>query len=309
MAGIVLFFFLKKHTLETRFLGIVLATAFIGTFHFIIAQPLFGTVLSPRYISVFTFMLLFALFGTFTIKVLANTFRKYRTIIFIGSFVILLLFNFYSSYSYQKNDRWVNVGRTQLSGNIVAMGDWVSENTDVNDVFLSTNELSFVVNAMSGRKAVTFRRGHVDLFTDMDKRMIDAAIMLYGNDSTKREELLKEYDAKYLYWDNYWIMSDYQFDNQGKLVNVFDPLLVFKTDERLSALSKYNISFYEQHTWLDPAVRGDWVKKADFLFILPNQFNLTHPWHPDLDNYLEEVWNYDQGGQVVSRIYKIVNVN
>jgi hypothetical protein len=189
------------------------------------------------------------------------------------------------------------------------MQKWVLANTKVNDVFLSTNELNFALNGLTGRKEVNGRTSHNSMFLDIGKRYSVAALMLYGNDSEERKKLLREYSVDYLYWDYYWIQSEYVFDDTGKLTSWYDPLIVEDTPAYNELMKKYNVSFFKQHTWPDPAVKGEYIKQIDLLFIIPYQFNLGHPWHPDLDNYLQEVWNYTQSGTVVSRIYKIVNVD
>ena len=315
VTGLLLLFFIKKHTLEIKFLILFLITTLIGSFHYFISQPFIGTNLSAHYIRNFTFALSATLFAVLAIKTFSDYIRqkfklreKIKYVLLLLLLLILIL-NFAEANHYQKTNKWVNVGRQPLPPNLVEMQKWVLANTDVNDVFISTNELSFALNALTGRKLVTLKRGHTDLFTNASKNMLDAAIILYTNDTRARREILKQRKVKYLYWDYYWIRSEYYFNKQGQITGTFDPLVLFDTNNTRALLRHYNISFYSQHTWLDPAIRQPDVKQFDLIFILPYQFNLTHPWHPDLDNYLEEVWDYSQNGVVISRIYKIVNVD
>ena len=170
--------------------------------------------------------------------------------------------------------------------------------------------LSFALNALTGRKLVTLKRGHTELFTNATKNMEDAAIILYSNRTQEIERVLKERNVKYLYWDYYWIQSEYIFDQQGKLTGMFDPLVLFDNPDTESFLRYNNISFQPYHTWLDPAIRREDIPQYDLLFVLPYEFNLTHPWRPDLDNYLQEMWRYTDpsSNTVVARIYKIVNL-
>ncbi len=309
LIGFLSIFFLKRYDSSKRFLVVILLTAFIGSFHYILSQPLLGVNLSPIHIRTFSFGLATALFAGLGSGLISNFLKKYKSYALIGILILLLIFNIQQFTAYSKNDRWINAGRNELSPNLVEMQKWVLKNTDVSEVFLSTNELSFALNGLTGRKEVIGRRAHNSMFLNMDERQADAAIVLYGNDSEERKKLLKEYSVDYLYWDYYWFQSEYHFDNTGEITSWFDPIAFLDTPEYEKLVKKYNLSFFKQHTWLDPTVKSPSMKQFDLIFILPYQFNLTHPWHPDLDNYLEEVWDYKQNNQVISRIYKIVNVD
>lgn len=309
LIGFLSIFFLKKYGSSKKFLILILLAAFIGSFHYVMSQPLLGINLAAQQIGEFSFGITTALFAGLGIGLLANFAKKYKIYVFVGILVLLLIFNVQAFFNHSKNDKWINAGRTELSPNLRAMQEWTLKNTDVNDVFLSTNELSFALNALTGRKEVIGRRAHNSMFLNMDERQVDAAIMLYGNNIEERERLLREYSVDYLYWDYYWLQSDYHFDNTGKMTSWFDPILFPDTLKNNELVKKYNLSFFKQHTWIDPTIKDPTMKQFDLLFILPTQFNLSHPWHPDLDNYLEEIWNYTQNNQVISRIYKIVNVD
>ncbi|MBW2990853.1 glycosyltransferase family 39 protein [Candidatus Woesearchaeota archaeon] len=315
LAGLFLLFFIRKYTPEIKFLIIFLITTLIGSFHYFISQPIIGTNLSAYYFRNFSFYISTTFLAIFAIMVVSDFLKNKLRIkenikyVLLVVLVIILIFNFVQAANYQKTNKWINVGRQPLSANLIEMQKWVLANTDVNDVFLSTNELSHALNGLTGRKLVTLKRGHTELFTNATKNMIDAAIILYSNNTAERERVIKERNAKYLYWDYYWIRSEYIFNEQGQLADTFDPLVIFDTPDSHALLKYHNISYYTRHTWLDPAIRDARVKQFDIIFILPYKFDFTHPWHPDLDNYLEEAWNFSQNGVVVSRIYKIVNVD
>jgi len=308
-AGVLLLFFIKKYQSSTKFLVLLLVATLIGSFHFVLTQPLLGTNLSPIYIVIFSFGLTTALLCGLSAEIITGFAKKYKNYIFMGIILIILLLGMYQFVLYSKNDKWINAGRNELSPNLQGMQKWVLGNTDVNDVFLSTNELSFALNGLTGRKEVVGRKSHNSMFLDVDKRQAAAAVILYGNDTIERKRLLEEYSVDYFYWDYYWIQSEYYFDNSGKMTSWFDPLSLEDNTAYNDLVQRYNISFFKQHTWPDPAVKGEYIKQIDLIFILPTQFDLAHPWHPDLDNYLEEVWSYKQDNVVLSRIYKIVNTS
>jgi len=308
LIGFISFFLLKKYDASKKFLALVLITTFISSFHFLLSQPLLETNFSPVYMVIFGFGLAIPLFAGLGAEVIAGFAKKYSVYILLALIIILLALNIYQFNNYVKSDRWIAAGKQPVPPNLAEMQKWVLANTRVNDVFLSTNELSFAMNSLTGRKELVGRKSHNSMFLDVDKRQAAAAVILYGNDDEERKRLLTEYSVDYLYWDYYWIQSDYTFDDTGRLSSWFDPLLLEDTPEYNGIIRKYNISFFKQHTWPDPAVKGDYIKQLDLIFILPSQFNITHPWNSGLDKYLEEAWSYSQGGVLVSRIYKIVNV-
>jgi hypothetical protein len=228
---------------------------------------------------------------------------------FLGLIILLLLIAQYQAYVSFKKDRWYGAGVNPLPENLLALKDYLVSNTDVKDTILTANEVGFAVNALSGRKLLITRRAQNDAYSDLESRELAAAIIFYGNDVQAKKELLKKYDVKYLYWDAYWIQSEFSFNEQGQIAGWFDPIVLFDNAEKRETLGKYNISYFSQNTWLDPASKSENFNKFDYLFISPqNYVNVTHPWNPNLDVFLQEVWIYPSSGQAMSRLYKIVGI-
>jgi len=225
--------------------------------------------------------------------------------------LILLLFLFYDTYDtsqrFLSEDRWMNMARTQLPENMLEMQSAVFENTNVNDVFLSTYELTFALNSLTGRKGLVSRRAHNSPYIDMDQRTADAAIILYGNNDSLRRDLLEKYSVNYLYWDHYWMNSEYSVDPDGQLKGVFDPMLVIDTPAYRQYLDSNGVNYFAQRTWIDPSVKGEDIVTYDLLFILPAKMDWQHPWTDGFDKYLESFWEYEKDGQVISRLYEIVD--
>jgi hypothetical protein len=121
--------------------------------------------------------------------------------------------------------------------------------------------------------------------------------------------LLKKYSVDYLYWDYNWIGLEYSFNSNGEIISWFDPLVIRYPEKYSNILDEYNISYFVQNTWLDPAVRRPDVKTMDLIFISPENYrNLATPWIEDLDNFLYPVWVYNhESNQTLSVIYKINN--
>jgi hypothetical protein len=304
----IFFIFKNLEDEKSKYILLLLVIAFISTFHYFITEPLLGTHLVPQRIGYFTFPMASMLLFCFTIEKLISIkeIRKYKIpIILVLLFTILLIQHFEFQEKIEK-DKWIPVGKQPISQDMLEMQKWILDNTNVNDVFLSTNELSFALNALTGRKVMITRRSQNSPFLDIDQREADAAIILYGNDSEKRKELLKKYDIKYLYWSSYWIQSEYYFDNQGKITGWFDPILAKDIKNYRHYFDNYNISYFILNTWIDPAIRGDKIRKYDLLFVSPQNYrSFEKPWARDLDNYLEEVWNYSYEGKIIAKIYKL----
>jgi hypothetical protein len=121
-----------------------------------------------------------------------------------------------------------------------------------------------------------------------------------------RRSLLEKYSVDYLYWEQYWLQSEYTFDKSGQVIGSFDPLIVFDSEENRRILNKNGVQYLTQHTWVDPALRGEEYRTFDLLLISPQNYrSFGTPWSSGLDNYLTESWRYEGEGQVLSKIYKV----
>jgi hypothetical protein len=302
--GIVSLFFLKGYDASKKFLFLLLFATFATSFHEIITEPLFHTSFSPIIIAAFVFPLTAALIGSSLFdNLLGNITWSYKDYQIGAILIVILLIGLSVFRDQTTNDTWIKQGQMDLAPHQAAMQKWVRANTGVDDVFLTTNELGFALNGLTGRKLVTSRRAQNSPYLDLDKRMFESAVMLYGSNDAERIAFLKSNGVKYVYWDYYWIQSDFQFNEQGQLVGKFDPLTVSLDYEQ--KLIDNNLTYMKTYDWLDPTVHEP-LKKQDFFIIAPAQFNMTHPWNNQLDAYLTEVWNYtDSVGQVLNRIYEV----
>ena len=303
----------KSSSNENEFSGLDYArflffSGFLVTFHYLVTENIFGFMFVPSYISsllLAPILVLTCITGIEAALSSIKTIKIKKIYPLVGILIILFVFQ-YISYGARTEDKWYNVGKSPFSPNMVELEKYIVKNTDVNDVFLTTKEVGFALNGFTGRKLVISRRAQNDPFYDLDTHEIDQAIILYGNDTSKKLELLKKYDVKYLYWDYMWIQSEYQYDEQGKIVGVFDPLAAFYTESRENELKKYNVSYTVDTTWFDPSVKGSDVRKFKIIFISPNNYNnFTNPWKNDLEPYLKEVWYYDNKGQTIARLYEV----
>ena len=306
IAGFILLF-ATKNSEEKRFISVLFFSAIIINLHFFITYNLFGFHLIPSYMTYLLVAPISVLVFAFGLHVLSGQIKnkKYVDLLLTLIIVILVVMSIPSTVKHN-TDQWGEAAKKGLPEYMSNLQDFLVKNTDVYDTILSTNEISFAVNSISGRKVMVSRRAHNDPFMDIDRRQIDAAIMLYGNDTEKKLELIKKYNVKYVYWDYYWINSEFQMDNTGKITGWFDPLLVTKDYSSYVELERYDVKYFQENTWVDPTMRHSNIKKFDVIIVSPQNYdNFTNPWRNDLDPYLEEVWSYEQSGQKIAILYKV----
>ncbi|RLI92132.1 MAG: hypothetical protein DRO89_02690 [Candidatus Altiarchaeales archaeon] len=294
--------------LIANYICLVFLTAIFASFHFLLTEPLLGINFHPTRPMMFTMPIAKTILVLFGISSLIHLIKieKYKEYLILVLLVSVLIQQPSILSDSIENNVWTKSGRSPLPEHFEEMSKWVIENTDVNDVFLSTNELSFAFNALTGRKGVVTRRvSHHSPFLDIDQREADLAIILYGEDDSKRRELLKKYDVDYLYWNYYWIQSEYTIDQNGRIVSWYDPLITKDTPYFREYLDSYNIRYYPLNTYPDPSKRGEEYAKSDLLLIVPQYRSLEQPWSEALDKYMSLVWEYKEGDSTIARIYRI----
>lgn len=303
--GLIVLLTTKKQSDSLTFTRIILVLSVVLSFHYFLSEPIFHTHFIASHFPVFILHLSLVCLQAIGLLALSSTSAKYGKYVLYAGIFLILLFSL-MDFSKLNEDRWIQAGRTPMSPNMIAAEKWIVANTQVTDIFLSSNELSFALNALTGRKLLISRRAQNDPFMDFDPRERDAAVIFFGNDSAKQAELLKKYNIKYVYWDYYWINSEFQFDESGNISGWFDPLMIMDTPENRGYLEKYGVKYSAQNTWLDPSMKGDYVKKMDLLIIDPQYFSLEQPWNSGLSKYLKEVWAYTYtDGKVYARIYEV----
>jgi len=299
------FVFKKGNRFKNIFIKLLILISIIACFHYFITEPLLSIHFVPHRMEGFTFPFTISLLACFGLKELVNLNNKKHLYAFLLIILVILSANIIDFLNKVENDVWINAGKRSLPQELTAAQEWILNNTDVNDVFLSTNELSFALNSLTGRKVVITRRAHNSPFINIEQREADGAVMLYGNDSEKIAKLLKKYNIKYLYWSYYWIQSEYTIKD-NEIINYFDPILVKENQEMHEYFDKHGVNYIKINGWIDPAMRGEDFKKYDLLLVLPNYENFTHPWSHSLDKYLKLVWNYTVENQTLAKIYKII---
>jgi hypothetical protein len=307
-AGILWLLLIKKREFKHTFLLLVLAAQLIASLHYVVTLPVLGREFFSRLAFPYlysTFVPLFSCFGLMAVIDLLRLkeLRKWITIICIVAV-------FFSAWTiFQQNsssNTWYKTGRSEMPQYMTDVSTWVKANTGVNDVFISTNEVSFMLNGLTGNKVMNSRRAHSGMFVDVDRRWADSAVILYGNNSQLRSELISKYKIKYVYWEYDWITLDYQFDETGQLVGWFDPFLIRDINGYDAYLADNGVRYVKTRTWLDPANRfKDEIQQYDVLFVAPSRWNSEMPWNPSLDSNLTLVKEFTQDGYPVARIYRV----
>jgi hypothetical protein len=281
--------------------------------HFILTKPLFNITLMPNHMVYHIVPIGKLLVSSLGLTFLVSKFKPKVPKIAWTSFVAILILvfvilrvgafgNFSESYS------WLNTGRADPNPLFLEVSDYVIANTNVDDTFVSTKEISSAINAITGRKFVSLRYNHISHYDQYNflERDKDLALFLYTNNSKVRSEIIDKYDIKYLYWDYYWIRSEFQLNDKGELVGFFDPILVMDTVENRALLDYNGIKYIESNMELDPSKRGvDLIKKFDFLVVLPSRFVDGAFWHESLEESLSLDKEFVLNNATYARIYSV----
>ncbi len=298
--------FLKKKPAQAKFLLFLLASCFIALAHPIITQNLLGFSLTPKTLAFYTLIVFKAMFVLYAIKLFVSSKLRQKRKLVYAMLLVFVVFLGNSAYTEtMKSNPYWSMAEQPLPGYLLEFQSWVKQNTGVNDVFISDNEDSFMLNALTGRKLVSSRRGHVGMFVDIEQRFIDAALILYGNNDSLRRKLIKKYNVSYLFWHYRWLDNDFRIDNKGNIVAMFDPFLLKYSKETEKKLKDANISYQRLNTWLDPALKSADYKKYDCILVYPSSFNSTHPWSEQLDSYLVEAKAFYSNGRPMAKIYRV----
>ncbi len=256
---------------------------------YFITEPLFHANLPPTYVE---HLLLMPLLFIYTAQSVEKS--RYRKEVALAlALVGVALFYLYTP----------PFASVPVPAYLLESASWLRAHSSVYDVVLSTKELSFALNALTGRKMVAFRWAHLNNpYIKVWGRDRDAALMLYSNNTSLVEKLLKDYNVSYLYWDKLWVVMDYRADETGGIYPI-DPFILFPSAEDELLLRESGIPYQEVHYWLDPSQRSPFVKRFPALFILPSYRSAYRPWSPALDRYLEEAYTY--GSPPEAAVYRV----
>jgi hypothetical protein len=235
ITGIFSLFFSK--TERNWLVPIIFLTGFIGLTHPYITEPLIHT--SFGYYGFGSMIAIFRIILAFSGILFAYSYLKDSKIFFAVLAVIFIALFISSAVNFRK-DQWVSQGYavSDLTKIQFDFADYVAKSVSNEEVILTPHEeTGFAINALTGKKILFMRRTHASPFVDFDQRAADGAIILYGNNSALRSELLKKYSIKYLYIDYYSAQSFAQCSAMWD--NFSDPAYAEQSYSCIRVLPKY----------------------------------------------------------------------
>jgi len=297
--------FIKKLKSKTKNLYLFSIVIFLLPFHFFITKPILGFTLIPNHMINHLYPIILIILSAIGFNFILSSFPKYKKYIAIVIVALLIITSLILVSSWLKNDQWAETSRLKLPKSLHVASEWIKNNTDVNDMFISNKELASSINALTGRKFVALRYNHMSKFDHRMQREADLAVILHGENDEKREELIKKYDVKYLYWDNFWMTSDFLVMPNGDPV-LFDPVSVYDNSYYRSYFEQNGVNYSKTKMTIDPSKRErNDVTRPDLLVVLASNKNIMEPWNDKLDKYLTLHHTIKEGDKVLAKIYKV----
>ena len=253
---------------------LVFVTAAIGFFHPLLTLPLFKTSIG-YYAFGYVFDLAQPLLFVMAIYIIYRSLSSanLKSICFCVA-ALLVVAHAYGIYGMYDSDQWTRVGRQENP--MFVLASEIIDTVPNTAVFLVTHEeTGFAFNALTGKKVVLARRTHASPFVDINKRVADTAVMLYGNNSNTVVGLLQNYSVQYLYEDFYSYQQQALCDSYfGRLNQTGGGDASFAclrtTLQYASYLGDNGISFVKVHARLDPA--SSVAPQFDLLAIRPGNY-------------------------------------
>lgn len=205
LAGLI--FSILNYKKQYVFPAVWLLSIIAGAGHHLVTIPLTGRfIVTPAHVFSNSYVLTFLLAAVGIKWVYSYLKKSVSEQAFAAAAIIVLIVPFtYISFNNYTSDRWVQYGKGWDSGTkaLYDAGAWIEQNTDKSDIFIANDESAFALNALSGRKFAFLRRVHSSYFLDVNKKYADGFVILYGNNSELRAQLIREYNIKYLYIDSF----------------------------------------------------------------------------------------------------------
>lgn len=320
--GIIFIFTRKKQTIKHKFSLVLIAAYLIAGYHYLITIPI-GMEFTPHKLAVsfsYASIIIPAAIGLLYLHDITKHKYKYANNVFLVVIFILTIFALSQNVNiaagrYANNQyEYARTAEQSLGNNMYKSlyYDYYVENDikPTDSIVITTNELSTVLNSVVGTGIVAGRYGFYYQYMDHQPYWFDTAVILYSNNTEARKSLLEKYSSYgkelYVYWDYYWINSEYQANPQGQIVGYYNPLK-FYSPEYKDMLRSHNITFFEERQSQEPnTYYQDKYRQFDFAFVGPQNYRSSNmPWDADLTKYLEPVWKYDYQNQTIGVLYKV----
>ena len=275
----------SKKTKETEFILAVFLSNIIILEHHLITRPLLNWWFLPAKMVYFTYMEpLFFVLGIIALYSLIKNSTARKTILIVA--VVICTLAFVNKYDSTLADTWDQAGRGDPSytNALYNLGSFLENSMQKNETVLSNDESGFMLAIVSGRKVMLTRRTHASYYVDIDQRIADASVAMYGHDINKTIEILSKYNVKYFYVDQ----QLFQY-----------PMRV--RPELKEYLQQNAINFSEVYDRYDIAVTPENANMQNLLIIPPQNITteFTSLWTP--------VYTVSVGGQPVGEVYALKN--
>ncbi len=206
LINIFLYYSIKEHDKRIFVPFLLFVAALIGIIHPYVTYPLFDMTLGYyRFSIIFVFVKhLLVVAGLYYIfsRILAGK----KSILCVGYVLIIIgiIFNFMLLiHDYMYDERYFYaiasdekmIAYKQLQ-QFIDVQDLITENEAVIAIH---PDIAFLFNAMTGKNVLVTRVTHASPFIEYNKRIADLAVILYGNDTVKRQELLAMYHGSWLF--------------------------------------------------------------------------------------------------------------
>ena len=287
---------------------LVMLSVFFITFSYFFTEPLFHIHFAPPYCANFFIFAKLFFIAYFLSSVQEKFFAK-SYFVFLFFFILMSLFC-YEAYCFSYkfgHDRWFKIGKNPIPQIYSSSAQFFNNHFSVHDVVLTTKEIGFALNALTGCKLITSRWAQQsDPYVNLPLRDLELATILYTNNDLERLKLLRKYNVSLLYWNINWISSEFRF-KKNKLISFYDPLMAFDSSDYREFLKKNNIKYFLIHWWADPSAWRPEVRKFDLIVVSPNNYrSFTKPWHPSFDKFLSKIWSLkDKNGNEIAAFYKV----
>lgn len=252
--------------------------------HHLITKPLFNTWFLPEKLVFLT--PIFALIFVFGTKTLYENFSKSK--VFVYAFVLLLLIIILpvgvTKYNSFMDNRWNQYGMEPDPNldSLYSLAEWMKQNVGNDQVTLSNDESGFMLSVLSGKKVMISRRTHASYFVDVDKRIAESAVILFGNNNQERMRLLDEYNIDYFYIDQF--LFQYPLKSRPEFAEY---------------LTQYGVEFTITKERLDPAQTYERATLVDLIVIPPQNIS------DEFTAMLEPMTATQISGQTTSILYRI----
>jgi hypothetical protein len=279
-----------------KFIAILFAVLFALTFSYFLTMPILGTHFAPGHM---LGMYLIPSAVAVSLIGLGHVAKKTGKPSYVAAaFALLFCLQLISSYGAWKSDQWFVSAKSPIPQVYLEVQQWLLQNTSVHDTILTSNELGFALNGLSGNSILMTRRAQNDAFADFDAYQLDGIIILYGNNMSRKVELMRKDGVKLVYFDVNWL---------SHAAAGYDPPMLLYSEENERALLENGIKYTRGRDWVDPSVRGARVRKFDILVVSPenNDQSGFGPWKDDLDSILSPALRLDSQGATVAAIYRV----